>query len=1324
MGFSPETPHQAGKLIVARDRALSPIGTSVLKNALPIPPNHFRPPQQLFFALPRHTHADSSVVTVAVSHLSLTPPRRVVYIMAAAGARAQKPVGSAAWIAAEKENMAELVEQEMEEIEYPVRHEMDWLNEHMAEIFSKGQANFTDVFKTPGKMRGKTPRTARKHNLEESRMVSFMSRVVCDAVFHYTKLTGKPQPLSEIFSSSHKQVENKAISPSPFIHRVVSKTTTNSSIAPPRPKAAVDVALQPQYPDLSQNLNSFTKFNTDSGYHGMEDDDVFRSDTQPETQPSTLPTQIEEPASSSHVDISMSQQTTEDSFHSAQENVRARGETVEPANAEPTPTQERNAPAEPISRDLDTEMNDTPKAKAQPKPKVNLSSRNDELASTLRSSPTKSPGANVTKIQEPEDEDVNMEDPHKEDAVLDNFDDIGSPSDNSTPERLERVPVRKSSLSFASLPAREPLTKAMGGSRVSRTSHIDLPKINNTSGRPSYLNRLTGSHKPTQAALDDDSDGMDIDVEKESETTVRGHGSKTRNTRTTQTLHERISMLGKHQAPRPTKSISAAGGLSSAGQVAYPELPAAKVDPASQRPREPSASGAKADEDDWIKPLSSPPRPVLAKSKTADVMEKLIDTEKEQSVGKQDPRGFKQQSVEPERPKSSASIFPPLDLMAISKALLHPTFSQVEPQHQLGPLAALMGLFTSSGSSIRLDASSPDQPRVQPKDRASADKEDVDMDRPESQPRPKSSPAKPETRRTRSSTEKEQKQRQKDLEDRRREEALRQEKAREQDKQRALQQRAMQEKSSVEPEERPGTSYKPSQSVRQQSREPESSIDDSRIALPQPKQNDRRPKPTREPMQKPKPQPVSIRVGSTLSRPMPVSSSISSGAQESSAPAPVAPQSTSAPKQQGLKKKGSNASLQTASSTNSFKSSVSSQTQAQRKAQLASEKKREQEDQKARQREEQKREQERKRLTQQQQDDARRRAEAKRDRRDRAALEDPKKAAQKQAIEQRRLENARRQERQGSQQPNNEAPMSYHDKSASQSSQNSQRNDLGANRPPSRLGSSVQPYGRINPPAPNPARPPKRQPDEDAGQRAAVRKPSNVHAYGEAKRRKTEDEHNPMQQVRPPMAPPDSPLQYAQGMVRMLTTHLEQISTLGQSGMPHQAGSSVLQSGQAQRPTNAMNKFATGKIPFAEPNAVAPPAAHKAPQRAPAPAKASPKYPSGESIHLPEIATDSEDEDDSDSGMFPVPQWAQTKELERLLRIQDGMEVDSIFGPIAPFSLEETFKSDKKIKKYRDRTSSANWSGPDGLTQEEIRKDVADRQRLRLNGGWSFNPGA
>ena len=46
-------------------------------------------------------------------------------------------VGSVAWIAAEKENVLQLLQQEKEELVFPAQHEMEWLNEHMAEIFSK-----------------------------------------------------------------------------------------------------------------------------------------------------------------------------------------------------------------------------------------------------------------------------------------------------------------------------------------------------------------------------------------------------------------------------------------------------------------------------------------------------------------------------------------------------------------------------------------------------------------------------------------------------------------------------------------------------------------------------------------------------------------------------------------------------------------------------------------------------------------------------------------------------------------------------------------------------------------------------------------------------------------------------------------------------------------------------------------------------------------------------------------------------------------------------------------------------------------------------------
>jgi hypothetical protein len=54
-------------------------------------------------------------------------------------AKASTAVGSATWIASEKENVLQLLNQEKEEIIYPAQHEIEWLNEHMAEIFSRNQ---------------------------------------------------------------------------------------------------------------------------------------------------------------------------------------------------------------------------------------------------------------------------------------------------------------------------------------------------------------------------------------------------------------------------------------------------------------------------------------------------------------------------------------------------------------------------------------------------------------------------------------------------------------------------------------------------------------------------------------------------------------------------------------------------------------------------------------------------------------------------------------------------------------------------------------------------------------------------------------------------------------------------------------------------------------------------------------------------------------------------------------------------------------------------------------------------------------------------------
>lgn len=54
-----------------------------------------------------------------------------------AAIKSKIPVGSAPWLVQERRHADELVDMETEEFGYAVRNEMEWLNEHMGEIFSK-----------------------------------------------------------------------------------------------------------------------------------------------------------------------------------------------------------------------------------------------------------------------------------------------------------------------------------------------------------------------------------------------------------------------------------------------------------------------------------------------------------------------------------------------------------------------------------------------------------------------------------------------------------------------------------------------------------------------------------------------------------------------------------------------------------------------------------------------------------------------------------------------------------------------------------------------------------------------------------------------------------------------------------------------------------------------------------------------------------------------------------------------------------------------------------------------------------------------------------
>lgn len=161
-----------------------------------------------------------------------------------------------------------------------------------------------------------------------------------------------------------------------------------------------------------------------------------------------------------------------------------------------------------------------------------------------------------------------------------------------------------------------------------------------------------------------------------------------------------------------------------------------------------------------------------------------------------------------------------------------------------------------------------------------------------------------------------------------------------------------------------------------------------------------------------------------------------------------------------------------------------------------------------------------------------------------------------------------------------------------------------------------------------------------------------------------------------------------------------------------------------------MAQLSKGAIPFA-PNPHAAGGSGKTPARPAGIAatksatRSSPRFQNGETIELPEINTDDEDDDDDDDdGKGMVADWADSPNLRRALVEQENRNPFEVFGAPAPLNMEEVFaRSKERFPKFRARTSSANWSGPDGLTEEDIRKDLAAREKMRREGGWSYDMG-
>ena len=762
-----------------------------------------------------------------------------------------------------------------------------------------------------------------------------------------------------------------------FLTNAQRANTPSHKTSPTKFTPAFQVAEDPIIP---AEVEKKTNASTDSGYHGLPDDDT---DVVPDL--AVMPSSAETydtlegfpPKSplSVHQNVANKSErhsTTERSFHSAKEDISKGDVTI----ASP----QKNEP--PMS-DVGYRTESTKAPLPEPVEPILDRAPDDAMERDML------------------EKDLN------EDLAVD---ESRSPSQGSSPARAL---VRKSSLTFAALPAREPLTtKKSIGARTSRTSHLDQSKT-----RGSFLGRFTGgkslggSKQPEADQEDDINDEMDVDMEKPALTREESDGdskmAQLHNKSSTQRLHDRINMLGKSQPARPTKSIPTAAAVKglSYPELANPEPQAGTVEQTSFLPSKTVTAPVSndEDEDDWIQPPHVQPtasnRPQLSKSISADVMENIRG---KQTIGghefdhsRNDEPATKPTSPLPHAraqaargsgqwlsraattfkstsPAKAAKGAPTQALQETAASVLDvstPTDQSTTPlgspssrRYVDGPLSAsksklqsimktARGLFSSSAgvsAQAKMETLSPLSARTHGDTQGPSTNDALRNESPKGGLKKSVS----DVRKTRSSTEKEERRKESDLRERRRtEEEL--ERAIEKEGPQIVMQKIVQPPGPPVAEGQPQSKPTKQSPKKQQTHGgPKAQPDVAEDDLPshpmgppashaqtqqshlQKPSNLRRPiKPAKETAPKPKPQPVAIRVG-TLSQRIPLSNAaLSSSLQESLPP--------SQPKQPAVGRKPSNASLQTSASNSSLKSSTT-MAAPKPKALLAAERKKEQ----------------------------------------------------------------------------------------------------------------------------------------------------------------------------------------------------------------------------------------------------------------------------------------------------------------------------------------------------------------------------------------------
>ncbi|KAI1430932.1 hypothetical protein GGR50DRAFT_135112 [Xylaria sp. CBS 124048] len=1312
--------------------------------------------------------------------------------------RARLQVGSGPWIAEERSSAMQIAGSEVEEFTFSVQNDFDWLNEHMAQVFSENQIDVADIFKTPSKLRGKTPRTIRKGVAGENRV-----------------------PLSNIFSSTPQG------GPNPFAMPNHGKLNTRVKIAvdplPSPSKAGTPASPSKQLASPMTVMPTKPESMVDSGYHGSQSQDSMEIDgpvqdeaTQPFSQDGTHPDHMASQTPPDDIDMRNALHPSSDPLldidagDSSTQYVAASAEEETSSPKKPAQNESTTPAGSPIQSILsDAEMSPTPA-------EVPQSSR-------------------VPSAEPPLVDTDGME-------ILDEG--SRSPSDGSSPIRPI---VRKSSLNFASLPAREPITHKSIGNRISRTSHLDQ-------NRQSYFRHTGGKSlgRTKSDPAEDENDEMDIDdlaapskVQSQADIDDAAAHNKTY----TQRLQDQINKLGKSQPNVPRGSKGATDPTPETNAL-VPPTPLGRPMPSPKKMVTPGAF-PEEDDDDWIEPLGTPddasnfksPRPGLTKSYTTDVMEGVSGKD---TIGGQDfamptasaqtgsvkspqrsPVLEKVAGVFRHQGSSSASAAPTIaldrndnkdpkkvisgsnlmDFAAVStegrpttpkspsRVMNNSPLKQVKNKLS-SILKSSRGLLASSAaisaegktsllpsSNIRSGPSPvfPTEMLASPSVKDSQSLyPDLSRQVAETKLLPSTSQKPAEGRRTRASVEKEK------AEERRKQDGVKEtqrlaeevesaesEREREREKDRVLNKEqdriAVMEKHVFAPKEQerraafatPGNISKSAKSSPRKIKQPAApdaqetdglgmnrkTVDiEMPDAAPPPsvsrptappsamkaKEIKRPIRPTKEPISKAKQAPTVIRVnmGSQHTQYNPSSSVFSSSLHDSQ------------------RSKASQPPLQTKSSLQSLKSSTSSTGRP--KALEAAARKKEQEEREAQRKRDAKAEMERKRAAIQEEEkrqEQQRKLEAERrkeeERKQAAAQTEAKKNAQRQAL----LEKAKQ----------TRAPPPAV-RSQPGGPPDHSKNETGPARPPSRLATATRSQDDISRPVnavlsngtkAQTKRPlPQETGDENTPRPTQTRNGNGFQSKESKRMRMTDELNEPAGNEKQPNLK-GAPVRPSGGLKKDLPT--KSIFASGYTNAPPQTVTRDLFKTTVTNQHNShmkaahpldMTQLSKGTIPFA-PNPHATGGPSKTPARPPGTAiaksavksaaksatRSSPRFQNGESIELPEINTDDEDDDDEDEeegggGKGMIAEWADSPNLRRALVEQENKNPFEVFGAPAPLNMEEVFaRSKDRFPKFRARTSSANWSGPDGLSEEDIRKDLAAREKMRREGGWSYDMG-